>query len=582
MASKTMSTLILRSPYRSGRPSSPQSIRRLFSSSSSAQYDRRVNQKPWVKKKQERVALQDTDDSQKPDLTALKHKTLSRYNNAMNLQPGSSNLPPSEYFLNLIGLMASFDKTWQLQFETYKLFVKVVADFKIEPTASLVQQLLPIFASRDFQLPGNALRVVLDVIITGCPPEIQDLMLKDFFKICLVSKNPEFAGKLWRHLVEKTSPSQLHSRITDDIWLTYMKTLENNKEVLQSWTDIKSSRDMTNLPEIIIEFLCRAAARDKNIEALNDLKASLPVNVVIYKHILRHALKNLQDFDLAEQTIREMQHHNMDIQFEQRMLFDFAALHNKARALAMWKQFLETHQGLAAVNPHIACTALTVLTDSEPDTCNTIMSNFLGPWKDKLTSSMMHRLFQYLYSAPMTPDNIKHLTALVDHTLDVLVINQAITWSRDRKMHHALLSYWICMPYTKPDSPRITLSWVKTLDQALRIGLYSQNPVAIKQLVRLICDLALQYGVVKQEDVLGFLKTSGIKPDGRVTLSSQGCVSLINFWIRTVFLRFLDAFQKSPEGPGPLNPALALSFAHWQRAGFLETGPVVELPQNEF
>jgi hypothetical protein len=140
-----------------------------------------------------------------------------------------------------------------------------------------------------------------------------------------------------------------------------------------------------------------------------------------------------------------------------------------------------------------------------------VLDNFVGAWKDTLTSSMMHRLLRHLYSSPATPENAKYLDIFVERSLNVLNITQVQAWNRDRKMHHALFTYWLCMVYSKPDSPSISLSWVKTMDQALRLGLYSENPLAVKQLVRLICDMALEYGVVKQEDVLGFLKTSDIQ-----------------------------------------------------------------------
>jgi hypothetical protein len=263
--------------------SSIQSNRRQFSSSPSVQYERRSGPKPWVKRKQERAALNAEENIPGPDLTALKQKTLTRYSNVMNLHPNTSTIPESDYFSNLLGLMASFDKQWQIQFgaknlksifpfkslsdlanvlETYKLFLKVVTDFKFEPSGELLQQLLPIFACRERKFPGSCLHVIMNTIVKGCPPEVQNTMLKDFFLICYTSKNSEYASKMWRHVIDNTSPaSELSTRLTNDIWFVYMKALENDKDVLQSWRDVKSSRNLTELPEAIVEFVARSAAR---------------------------------------------------------------------------------------------------------------------------------------------------------------------------------------------------------------------------------------------------------------------------------------------------------------------------------
>jgi AAA15 family ATPase/GTPase len=102
------------------------------------------------------------------------------------------------------------------------------------------------------------------------------------------------------------------------------------------------------------------------------LKASLPASVLLYTFYLRLALKK-RDFDLADKTIQEMEALKMDTQFEQRMLFDFAAMYNEPRALQMWKQLVEKHQGIDTINPHVASTALTIISAVEPETCKKIL-----------------------------------------------------------------------------------------------------------------------------------------------------------------------------------------------------------------
>lgn len=71
--------------------------------------------RPWAKKKPLPAPPQG-DLNGAPNLSLIREQTLTRYHQIIKLDPTSANLPPDEYFVNLLGILATFEKAYQLHF----------------------------------------------------------------------------------------------------------------------------------------------------------------------------------------------------------------------------------------------------------------------------------------------------------------------------------------------------------------------------------------------------------------------------------------------------------------------------------
>lgn len=82
-------------------------------------------------------------------------------------------------------------------------------------------------------------------------------------------------------------------------------------------------------------------------------------------------------------------------------------------------------------------------------------------------------------------------------------------WSRERKRQHALFIYWLSLAFSAPGRP-LTKTWRRVLHDAFVLSLYDEAPVALKQMVKVLLDLALEYALVTRDEAMTFLDHSDI------------------------------------------------------------------------
>lgn len=129
----------------------------------------------------------------------------------------------------------------------------------IPPTEDIVKLCFPIFAERQRRLDRDMLLPCYGVL-RRAPRELQDQLLPHFFSVCYHSKDAEVAQQLWT-FVTASDDGKGQSRISDQVWFTYMKTVDG-KAIVQSWLERKKSINLAEIPEAFVDFIARAASRE--------------------------------------------------------------------------------------------------------------------------------------------------------------------------------------------------------------------------------------------------------------------------------------------------------------------------------